>query len=158
MHLPKRKRLCYILKSNFTNKPELSLEKWQNFVEQIQNFPFDQVYTSWNSKLESGKIPSNCKIGDELAEKIHQKLDTLPNNGPHEYLLDILWFTDGLPKKIINLYGALKRSVEWHGASLNIISDDFQASKYSKDLRAKIISGETKLMEFLEKIFTGEVL
>ena len=155
MHLPKRKRLCFIIKSNFNAKKEISFEKWSEICLQIQNLPYDQILTSWTKNLDSQNIPENCKNGDELSEIIHQKLDTLPVYGPHEYLLDILWITDDFPKKCIELYGALKRSVEWHGASLFIVSDSIQEnSKYVKDLRANIISNPEKLGEILnEKLY-----
>ena len=146
MHLPKRQRICYVLKSKFlSSKPEISLDQWKSFYKQIQDVQFDQILSNFETQLSDQKLPLNCKDGDELSDKIHAKLDTLPHHGPHEYLLDIVWITDGYPKKLHELYGALKRSVEWHGASIFIICNDLELNKHAKDLQAKVLSSQENL-------------
>ena len=146
MHLPKRQRICYVLKSKFlSSKPEISLNNWKSFYNQIQDVQFDQILSNFETKLSDQKLPLNCKNGDELSDKIHAKLDTLPHHGPHEYLLDIVWITDGYPKRFHDLYGALKRSVEWHGASIFIICNDLEHNPHTKDLQAKVLSSHDNL-------------
>ena len=145
MQLPKRQRICLVFKSKFHSaKPELTLDTWKSFWNQIGKVQYDKILGENQEKLSDQKLPFNCKNGDELSEKIHAKLDTLPNHGPHEYLLDLVWITDGLPKKFADLYGALKRSVEWHGASIFIICNDDKLEnpnwkKYAKQLQAQVL-------------------
>ena len=62
----------------------------------------------------------------KISEIIHTLLDVLPGYGPCGYYLDLVWIINGVkPEKIMTplLYGALRRSLEWHNSSLVLVVD-----------------------------------
>ena len=79
------------------------------------------------------------------------------------YLLDILWITDNVPDDIadplnslkadsnqglsVALYGALKRSYDWHGANINVI---YTASNYTLNENSLSISNDVIHDNFLQ--------
>lgn len=83
---------------------------------------------------------------EELSDNLHSALDSLPLNGPYEYILDVIWLTDTVPssRKIPPcLYGSLKRAVDWHDASVFLLSSKLDSKSfpnYLKDLRAELLS------------------
>ena len=138
MESSKRKRYCYILSTFFASESKKPLD-WNDWKE--VNRDLIQSVISYE-KVFSGPSENIDNLGDD----IHTVLDSLPQNGPHECLLDVLWFTDSVPrsKKIPpNLFGALKRAVEWHGATIFVMSSDSKPCSnkpmYLKELRAELI-------------------
>ena len=134
MEFYKRKRYCYILTTRFSSAPnKFETEKV------IQNVPYEKVFNADSKNLES--------LGDE----IHTTLDSFQfQNGPHDYLLDVLWFTDSVPKSKNlppSLFGALKRAIEWNGAAIFILNSNpipnLNKSKYLKELKAELINNST---------------
>ena len=125
MEFSKRKRYCYILTTQLSSVPK----KFEP-AEVIQNVPYEKVFNANSKNLES--------LGDE----IHTTLDSLQfQNGPHDCLLDVLWFIDSVPKSKNlppSLFGALKRAIEWNGAAIFILNSNpiqnLNKSKYLKEL------------------------
>jgi len=78
---------------------------------------------------------------DELGDQIHSCLDLLPT--PGTYLLDIVWFCDAPPREFPPaLFGALKRSVAWHGAMLSVITEEHtgaDVAAWFSPLRAEVL-------------------
>ena len=133
MESSKRKRYCYILTTEFASDSK-KLVDWKANQDLIQSISWEKVFSGPSENI------------DNLGDDIHTVLDSLPQNGPHECLLDVLWFTDSVPrsKKIPpNLFGALKRAVEWHGATIFVMSSDSKPCSnkpmYLKELRAELI-------------------
>ena len=135
MESSKRKRYCYILTTEFANESKKPFDWKEVNRDLIQSIiSYEKVFSGPSENI------------DNLGDDIHTVLDSLPQNGPHECLLDILWFTDSVPrsKKIPpNLFGALKRAVEWHGATIFVMSSDSKPCSnkpmYLKELRAELI-------------------
>ena len=116
---------------------------------------YTNIYTSWTQKEDKEiSIPNHIEDDvEKLSENLHQMLDDLPGYGPHESLLDIFWLTDCVPsnrKMPLSLFGALKRSLEWHGASIFVLSaklDGKTNPSFLKDLRAELMSSEESCLQ-----------
>ena len=101
MESSKRKRYCYILTTEFASSESKKPFDWKEVNRDLiqSSISYEKVFSGPSENI------------DNLGDDIHTVLDSLPQNGPHECLLDILWFTDSVPrsKKIPpNLFGALK--------------------------------------------------
>ena len=120
-----RKRILYILKTQFTSKENSqdAAESWKNIVQSIKSANFQNVFTSWDSKIINAEhLPISDTNFDKTADKIHTTLDGhLQEN---DSLFDIIWISDMVPtlKKFPpSLLGALKRSVDWHSARIHLV-------------------------------------
>ena len=154
MEFLKRKRYCYVLRTGFADVPKIS-EPCKAHSEVIES-------VSWEKKWENASTDGIEMLGDD----IHAVLDDLPQNAPYDCLLDVLWFTDAVPKdrKIpSNLFGALKRAVEWHGAAIHVVTaerrQDLNKFNYLKELKAELIFDISDLQEYLRsKLFWRGVI
>ena len=120
-----RKRILYILKTQFTSKESTqdAAESWKKIVQSIKSANFQNVFTSWDSKIINVEhLPISDTNFDKTADKIHTTLDGhLQEN---DSLFDIIWISDMVPtlKKFPpSLLGALKRSVDWHSARIHLV-------------------------------------
>ena len=140
-----RKRFCFALATKFgPSKAILKQEQWANFADIVQKVKWEKMATSWRGGEFSGeKTPDFCENpAGKMADFLHSNLDALPQNGGHEYLLDILWITDTLPsvKKLPPcLFGALKRAVEWHGAAIYVVYGKLDAKTNTSYIQAQWI-------------------
>ena len=149
MEFLKRKRYCYVLRTEFASVPK-TLELCKADKEVIESI-------TWEKKWENAPSDNIATLGDD----IHTVLDDLPPNAPYDCLMDVIWFTDSVPKtkKIPpNLFGALKRAVEWHGAALLLVNSERRQNlnkfDYLKELQTELIFGTEHLKEYLDsKLF-----
>ena len=144
--VPKRDRFCLIAATKFASSNNKEEQPWLDQYKLIQNASYDKVFLP----IESIKDDP-----DKISDEIHKVLDSLPQYGPHEYLLDVLWLTEHIPnsKKLPPvLFGAFKRAVEWHGAALGVMCSNKghqRPTSYIKELHGDIITGS--LAEYLDK-------
>ena len=85
MESSKRKRYCYILTTEFASESKKPGD-WKANQDLIQSISWEKVFSGQSENI------------DNLGDDIHTVLDSLPQNGAHECLLDILWFTDSVPR------------------------------------------------------------
>ena len=157
MHeIQKRERYCYIVCTKFSSgKGSLNLEPWKSIQESLQKVSYEKVITSWKT-FDATKKPEAASNLDEVSSDIHAFLDNLSQNGSHEYMLDIILLTDVVPgsKKMPgNLFGSFKRAVEWHGASILIMSNksDAKYSSYLHELSVNVTSMDPEnLQDFID--------
>ncbi len=157
-----RKRFGIVLSTKFHSSSKASLKEseWQDLCQKcLGQIQWTGIYTNWSnsnhwvkSSSSSGStladaLPTFGNDCEKYATDLHLLMDHLPKYGPNEFLLDIVWITDGLPavKKLpISLFGALKRAVDWHGAAVTVIvpkSEDLDKDFcYLKELKAERIS------------------
>ena len=153
-----RKRILYILKTQFTSKENTQdAESWKKLVQSIKSANFQDVFTSWDSRIVNEDhlpISDNTNF-EKTADKIHTTLDGhLQEN---DSLFDIIWISDMVPtlKKFPpSLLGALKRSVDWHSANIHLICNNKvekqQPFLHELRIRHHVINNSDQIIDFLD--------
>jgi len=89
----------------------------------------------------------------KMTDLIHSLLDVLPSTGPSGYLLDLVWIVSENqdPSRFVAplLWGALRRAVEWHNASVLIVVVAEQAAERNGEQLLGKWSGFDPLVEEL---------
>ena len=134
-----RKRYLFVLVTRFSSKKEvIDAKYWKKLVQATKSVDFTDTFTNWNSNVIEEKLPhQSIQDFEKTSDKIHLTLDNIQDE---DYLLDILWICDSVPtlKKFPPcLLGALKRSVDWHRARINLVCEKAEKHPFIQELRVK---------------------